>query len=69
MLTCINCDKKADYTCADPGVNPINYCAACLPVWLRDRALLGHFPLPVKDEPKSKKKTAAAEEAPADESN
>lgn len=69
MLTCANCDKKAEYTCADPGVNPVNYCAGCLPFWLQERALLGHFPLAVQEEPKSKKKTSTAAEEPADESN
>lgn len=69
MLTCANCDQKAEYTCADPGVNPIHYCAICLPVWLRDRALLGHFPLASQEAPKAKKKAATAEEEPADESN
>jgi hypothetical protein len=45
MVTCANCSKTADYTHADPGVNPVHYCAVCLPVWLRKRASLGHFPL------------------------
>lgn len=45
MVKCANCDKNADYTQADPGANPVNYCATCLPHWLRERATLGHFPL------------------------
>lgn len=45
MIKCANCDKKADYTRADPGSTPVSYCAACLPQWLRTRASLGHFPL------------------------
>jgi hypothetical protein len=45
MVKCANCEKSADYTNADPGVNPVNYCAACLPTWLRQRASAGHFPL------------------------
>jgi copper oxidase (laccase) domain-containing protein len=45
MIKCDNCEKDAVYTCADPGVNPINYCADCLPVWLQQRASAGHFPL------------------------
>ena len=45
MIKCANCDKPAVYTNADPGVNPVDYCAICLPVWLRDRATQGHFPL------------------------
>lgn len=45
MIKCDNCTKSADYTCADPGVNPVNYCASCLPVWLQSRAAAGHFPL------------------------
>lgn len=52
-MKCDNCDKSADYTCADPGVSPAHYCASCLPVWLRDRAAAGHFPL-VQPEPKVK---------------
>ena len=66
-MKCDNCDKDAVYTCADPGANPINYCASCLPSWLQDRADAGHFPLLVEKpaEKSSKKKT----EAPADENN
>jgi hypothetical protein len=45
MVKCANCEKPADYTNADPGVNPVNYCASCLPTWLRQRASAGHFPL------------------------
>jgi hypothetical protein len=45
MIKCANCDNKADYTTADPGVNPVDYCASCLPSWLRQRASLNHFPL------------------------
>lgn len=45
VLKCANCTDKAVYTCADPGVNPVNYCAKCLPSWMRERASLGHFPL------------------------
>lgn len=44
-MKCANCDNKADYTTADPGVNPVDYCASCLPSWLRQRASAGHFPL------------------------
>jgi hypothetical protein len=73
MIKCINCDKEAIYTCADPGVNPINYCAECLPTWQRERASLGHFPLIVPPSAKSKKKKdevdAAEEEVPANEDN
>lgn len=45
MVKCANCNKAANYTNADPGVNPVNYCASCLPLWLRQRASQGHFPL------------------------
>lgn len=45
MVTCANCSNAADYTHADPGVNPVHYCAVCLPAWLHNRAFLGHFPL------------------------
>jgi hypothetical protein len=67
MLKCDNCDNQAVYTCADPGLSPINYCANCLPVWLHSRAEAGHFPLDVVEEtpaPKTKKKAA-----PSDENN
>lgn len=45
MIKCDNCDKAAAYTCADQGINPVNYCNDCLPVWLQQRASAGHFPL------------------------
>lgn len=45
MTRCDNCFGIAAYTCADPGVNPVNYCANCLPVWLQARANAGQFPL------------------------
>lgn len=70
MIKCANCEKEAVYTCADPGVNPVNYCATCLPTWLHIRAELGHFPLNVPPSAtKSKKKSAAEEETPANEDN
>lgn len=69
MIKCDNCEKEAAYTCADPGVNPVNYCSDCLPVWLQERASAGHFPLveAVGEEstPTSKKKKVAA----SDENN
>lgn len=75
MIKCANCPTDAVYTVADPGANPVSFCINCLPKWLRDRALLGHFPLEgsVKEEAEpvkktTKKKTAVAEEAPVDES-
>lgn len=72
MITCDNCTNTAIYTCADPGLSPINYCAGCLPVWLHSRAESGHFPLNIIEEPvveeapapKTKKKSA-----PSDENN
>lgn len=74
MIKCVNCPEAAVYTVADPGVNPLDYCATCLPHWLRTRAESGHFPL--AEAPKAKKKAAApveeestVEEAPVDESN
>jgi hypothetical protein len=68
-IKCDNCDNKAAYTTADPGVNPAHYCTSCLPHWLKGRADAGHFPLmeaittdeaeqpQVADESKPKKKT------------
>lgn len=73
MIICDNdCSKDAVYTCADPGTNPINYCADCLPVWLQTRAAEGHFPLITPEESKpapKKKKAAVVEEAASDENN
>lgn len=66
-VKCDNCDKDALYTCADPGVNSVNYCGACLPQWLQARADSGHFPLVEHIEEKPSKKKAAAEEAPKEE--
>jgi len=59
MVKCANCENPANYTNADPGINPVNYCATCLPLWLRDRASQGDFPLVtpiVDDESKVEKK-------------
>lgn len=52
MVKCDNCENPASYTQADPGASPVNYCQKCLPGWLYDRALAGHFPLvePIKEE-------------------
>ena len=60
MTKCSNCGANADYTTAQPHVNPVHYCAKCLPVWLRDRASRGEFPLE-KPEPNN----VVVEEAPA----
>jgi len=60
-IKCANCDNNADYTTADPGVNAVNYCAACLPAWLRTRASAGHFPL-VEPTPKTEEKTSKSSE-------
>jgi hypothetical protein len=62
MIKCANCENSANYTNADPGANPVNYCAECLPLWLRDRASQGDFPLVtpiVDDESKLEKKKPA----------
>lgn len=61
MIKCDNCGNDAAYTCADPGVNPVNYCTDCLPVWLQQRAAAGHFPL-VEETTTKKKKAAASDE-------
>lgn len=66
-VKCDNCDKDALYTCADPGVNPVNYCAPCLPHWLQERADSGHFPLVEFIEEKPAKKKAVKEEEPKEE--
>ncbi len=64
---CDNCEKDAFYTCADPGVNPVNYCVPCLPHWLQERADAGHFPLVEVIEDKPAKKKAVKEEEPKEE--
>lgn len=82
-IKCDNCDQEAVYTTAEPSVSPAHYCASCLPHWLQDRAVAGHFPLmevleqaeetpaveesAVVEEPKPKKK--ASSKAAADENN
>lgn len=45
MFRCDICLEVATYRCADPGVNPVHYCARCLPVWLQEQANAGQFPL------------------------
>ena len=67
-IKCANCELDAIYTCADPGVNPIDYCGSCLPTWLQDRADSNHFPLAVPASEKTSKKKSDAE-APVDENN
>ena len=59
-MKCFNCNTKAVYTVADPGVNPVDYCNSCLPKELQERAKAGHFTLvkpekvePPKEEPKA----------------
>jgi hypothetical protein len=69
MLKCNNCDKEAVYTCADPGLSPINYCANCLPVWLHSRAEAGHFPLAVIEKPETPAPKTKKKAAPSDENN
>lgn len=69
-MKCDNCDKPAAYTCADPGVSPVHYCSLCLPMWLRDRAAAGHFPLvepEVKAKPEPKAKAKVVEAQPSEE--
>lgn len=71
-VQCDNCDKSATYTCADPGVNAVNYCTDCLPSWLVERAEAGHFPLveQIPGTEKPRKKAEVKEEATsADEGN
>jgi hypothetical protein len=75
MTKCSSCGANADYTTAQPFVNPVHYCAKCLPVWLRERATRGEFPLDapepnnvvVQEAPAKKtKKTAVVEEPVAE---
>lgn len=55
-MKCFNCDRKAEYRVADVGVNHVDYCSACLPKHLKERANAGQFPLP-KEEKKAEKAT------------
>lgn len=68
-VKCDNCERDATYTCADPGVNPVNYCHNCLPSWLHERAQAGHFPLveAIEEKPSKKKEAPAKEEVKAEE--
>ena len=66
-MKCVNCPNGAIYYVADPGANPVAYCSACLPSWLKARADLGQFSLPVQEAPKSKKSTPAPEPEPVAE--
>lgn len=74
MTKCTNCGANADYTTAQPYVNPVHYCAKCLPVWLRERATRGEFPLDtpepqnivIEEAPVKKTKKAAVVETPAE---
>jgi hypothetical protein len=65
IIICDNCSTPAEYTNADPGANPINYCVACLPSWLHDRAQAGHFPLvaPITEEAPAESKSSAKRKA------
>ena len=62
-MKCVNCNNLAIYSCSDPGVNPVDYCGACLPTWLRDRAARNEFPLRESEAPtkKSSKKESEQE--------
>jgi hypothetical protein len=76
-MKCDNCFNEAQYTQADVGVNPVNYCRNCLPAWLHDRAEAGHFPLveptvevapvveEVEDKSSKKKKPVVVEDTPS----
>ena len=67
MLRCNNCLELAAYTCADPGLNPVNYCANCLPVWLQERANAGSFPLVDQIVPPVEPTTEAPEAEPVED--
>lgn len=49
-MKCANCENSAAFTVTNPATLPINYCTYCLPVHLRARASLGHFPLSILEE-------------------
>ena len=44
-MKCDNCSNEAVYSHVEPGVSPAHYCGNCLPHWLNERAIAGHFPL------------------------
>lgn len=45
LSTCAICGEPAQFTEADPGANPVSYCARHLPEHLRARAEAGQLPL------------------------
>lgn len=59
-MKCANCPQDATYTLADPGASRLDYCGACLPPHLRQRASLGQLALkeeaPKKTEAEAVKK-------------
>ena len=61
-MKCDNCVNDAAYYVNDPGVNPVPYCALCLPSWLQERATLGHFPLPEAATKSEKTKKTSSDE-------
>jgi hypothetical protein len=61
-MKCDNCVNDAVYYVNDPGVNPVPYCALCLPHWLQERAAANHFPLPEVKAEKSKKTSSSNED-------
>jgi hypothetical protein len=55
-MKCFNCEMESIYLVDEGNAEPVNYCEACLPPWLTERAHAGQFPL-IK--PKDAKLTAA----------
>lgn len=74
-MKCANCPNDAVFTVTHPASKPVNYCHRCIPMHLRQRADVGHFPLqaPLKDTTpaaapkKGKKKPTIVEEPVVEE--
>lgn len=45
LSLCGICGAQAEFTEADPGANPVSYCARHLPTHLQTRAAAGQLPL------------------------
>lgn len=70
MATCANCEMSAAYTVADPGADPVHFCATHVPAHLSQRLSSGEFRVGedlTADAPKGtgKREAAKAEKAQA----
>lgn len=59
-MKCDNCSNDAIYLVAPISANAVNYCAACLPPFLRNDANAGLYDIPAPAPAPSKKKADPA---------